>query len=298
MTRRARTACPHRFGAHLSIAGGVSRALEEARRLRCDALQVFVKNQRQWVAPPLREDDVRRWHELRSRGGVGPIVAHATYLINLASADAALRRKSQRTLADELARCDQLAIDGLVVHPGAAGEQSRTRALRRVAESIDTIFSRHPHLRTPLLLELTAGQGTSLGCTFEELAEIIARVAEPQRLGVCIDTCHALAAGYDLRSPAGYAAMIEAAAGTVGLERIRCWHVNDSLHPLGSRRDRHAHIGHGHVGSAGFRNVLGDRRFVGLPMILETPKGTDHRGREWDKRNLAALRRIATRALR
>lgn len=288
----------HRFGAHLSIAGGVANALREARRLRCDTVQVFVKNQRQWQAPPLKPQDVADWHALRDSGAIEPVVAHATYLINLASADPALRRKSRQALADELTRCDLLAIPYLVVHPGAAGEQPRTRALERVAASIDAIYGSRPALRAVLLLEITAGQGTSLGRTFEELAEIIARLAEPQRVGVCIDTCHAFAAGYDLTREAGYAAMIEAVRATVGLERIRCWHFNDSLHPLGSRRDRHAHIGHGHIGTAGFRNVLADPRFCGLPMILETPKGTDERGREWDKRNLERLRRIAGRVRR
>jgi len=250
MDRPAPPAPRHRFGAHLSIAGGVAHALREARRLRCDTVQVFVKNQRQWSAPPLKPQDVAAWHALRDSNTIEPVVAHATYLINLASADATLRKRSREALADELARCDVLEIPYLVVHPGAAGDQPRTRALRRVAESIDAIYRRRPELRAMLLLEITAGQGTSLGCTFEELAEIIAHLAEPRRVGVCIDTCHAFAAGYDLTQAAGYAVMIAAARETVGLERIRCWHLNDSLHPLGSRRDRHAHIGCGHIVSA------------------------------------------------
>jgi deoxyribonuclease-4 len=284
----------HRFGAHLSIAGGVHNALAEAETLACDVLQVFVKNQRQWQAPPIREDVLAAWRQARAeRPGFGPVVAHATYLINLAAADEKLWSQSKRAFTDELHRCDQLDVAYLVVHPGAAGEQPRPQALRRVAMALNDIFTQAPQLRAMPLLELTAGQGTALGRTFAELGEIIVQLDDPERVGVCIDTCHAFAAGYDLRTIAGYAAMTAEAHATVGLDRIRCWHLNDSKTPYDSRRDRHEHIGAGYIGDAGFRHVLRDPRFRGVPMILETPKGARTAEESWDQANLNRLRALA-----
>lgn len=284
------------IGAHMSIAGGVHRALEAARRYRCDTVQLFVKNQRQWRAAPLRCDDVERWFALLAAPGFGPPVAHATYLINLASPDRTLLARSRRAFAEELRRCQTLQIPYLVVHPGSATGSSPARALARVARSLDYVFDRHPGLSVMPLLETTAGQGTVLGRTFAELGEIIAQVQEPGRIGVCIDTCHVFAAGYDLRTVRGYHDMVACANRAFGLDRVRCWHLNDSRHGLGSRRDRHTHIGAGCLGLAGFRHVLGDARFARIPMIIETPKGRDERGRDWDAVNLARLRRIAARA--
>lgn len=291
--------CParrHCFGTHLSIAGGVHNAIAAALRLRCDTVQVFVKNQRQWRAPPLDTDDVARWHELAATPGFGPAIAHATYLINLASPDRALARRSRGALVEELRRCETLNIPYLVVHPGSATDGQRGRGVVRVARALDRVFEVHPEFRTMTLLESTAGQGMGLGATLEELADIIGAVREPDRVGVCLDTCHVFAAGYDLRTPDKYAALITAAARTVGLDRIRCWHVNDSRGDCGSRLDRHEHIGRGQIGAAGFRNLLRDPHFVGVPMILETPKGTDDAGRDFDRLNLQRLRRMAARA--
>lgn len=289
---------PQRFGAHLSIAGGMHHAIREALRLKFDTVQVFVKNQRQWRAAPIKPDDLERWRELLGTPGFGPVVAHATYLINLASSDDVLHAKSRRAFAEELQRCQTLAIPYLVVHPGAAGSQMPERASARVAAALNRIFREHPDLRTMPLLETTAGQGTTLGSSFEELGAIIARLDEPQRVGVCVDTCHVFAAGYDIRDPAKYAAMVAEARRAVGLKRIRCWHLNDSKGACGSRRDRHEHIGRGQIGSAGFRNLLSDRRFHGLPMILETPKGQTETGRDWDRVNIQRLRTIASRAIK
>lgn len=283
----------HRFGAHLSIAGGVHNAIIAAQKMRFDAVQVFVKNQRQWSAPPLSEDAVAAWHERLPRDDFGPPVAHATYLINLASADKSLWTRSQKAFADELQRSDTLAIPYLVVHPGAAGESPRDEALKRVARAIDQIYEDAPELRTMVLLETTAGQGTSLGNTFAELGAIIDAVAEPERIGVCIDSCHVFAAGYDIRDADALAAMVQEIDDTVGLDRVRCWHLNDSKNPLGSRVDRHEHIGQGCLGNVAFRNILAEPSFDGLPMILETPKGEDDRGRDYDKLNIQRLRRLA-----
>jgi deoxyribonuclease-4 len=298
LRRPAKGARRHRFGAHLSIAGGMHHALLEARSLKFDALQVFVKNQRQWRAAPFQPDDLARWHELLASSRVAPVVAHATYLINLASGDDALHARSRDAFAEELARCQTLSIPYLVIHPGAAGDQSPKQAVARVAAALNHIFRAQPHVETVPLLETTAGQGTALGRSFTELGEIIQLLDEPQRVGVCADTCHVFAAGYDIRDPKAYRRMISEARRTVGLERIRCWHLNDCRGACGSRTDRHAHIGHGRIGIAGFRNLLGDRRFRGLPMILETPKGANAKGRDWDRVNVQRLRTIATQESR
>lgn len=283
----------HVFGAHLSIAGGVHHALLAAQALRCDCVQVFVKNQQQWAAAPLKPEVLTAWHKLRQAAPDMPVVAHATYLVNLASARKSLWEQSRRAFAEELRCCDALEIPYLVVHPGAAGEAPVSAAIGRVAAALNRIFAESPDLRCMPLLETTAGQGTTLGRTFEELGAIIAQVEEPRRVGVCVDTCHVFAAGYDIRSPHGYARMMKAAAAAVGLRQIRCWHLNDSRGELGRRLDRHAHIGLGQIGMAGFRNLLRDEAMCGLPMILETPKGQDERGREWDTVNLQRLRRCA-----
>ena len=250
------------------------------------------------MRPRLDPADVERWHELRQSRALADVVAHATYLINLASADGVLYERSRQAFAEELLRCDILAIPYLVVHPGAAGEQPREDAIGRVAAALDDIFDHHPDLCAMPLLETTAGQGTALGSSFHELAAIIDRMRQPERVGVCIDTCHVFAAGYDIRDPDGYAAMIAEARRTVGLKRIRCWHLNDSKGPCGAHLDRHEHIGRGQIGTAGFRNVLGDRRFRGLPMVIETKKGENAKGREWDVVNVQRLRTIATRTVR
>ncbi len=286
------------FGAHMSIAGGVHNALRDAQRLCCQTVQVFVKNQRQWTAPPLAPDDVAQWRTLAERSGLAPLVAHATYLINLASPDRTLWRKSVDAFVDELRRCAQLGIDYLVVHPGAAMDAPRIDAVRRVARALTDAREQLAGAAVMPLLETTAGQGTTLGSTFEELAEILEHVDDPEQVGICMDTCHVFAAGYDIRDAGQYAAMVESIDRTVGVSRVRCWHLNDSKGACGSRLDRHEHIGHGQIGTAGFRNVLGDPRFAGLPMILETPKGENANGREWDRVNLQRLRTIATRVQR
>ena len=271
-------------------------ALLAAEEVGCDALQVFVKNQRQWQAKPFESEQLDQWHAELEKQPDLPIVAHASYLINLGTDDQTLSEKSRAALLDELQRCDQLAIPGLVLHPGAAGEQTTNAAIQRVAKALDAVHKQGADVRCQVLLETTAGQGTTLGRTFEELGAIIDLLKEPERVGICIDTCHVFAAGYDIRSEEGYTVMMDTAAATVGLERIRCWHFNDSVGTLGSHKDRHAHIGEGELGKAGFRTVLADERMDGIPMILETPKGTDDAGKDWDKRNLRCLRLMASQA--
>ncbi len=278
----------------MSIAGGLHNAFAEARRVGCDCMQVFVKNQRQWRAKPLADEDVRLWNEAAGRSGVAPVVAHDTYLINLASPDDALWNRSIEAFVDELTRCERLGIPHLVTHPGSHVGAGEAYGLRRVARALNEIHRRTRGFRVRVLLETTAGQGTSLGHRFEHLAAILARVREDERAGVCVDTCHVFAAGYDLISPEGYAATMAELDRAVGLSLVRCFHVNDSQRGRGSRVDRHEHIGKGRLGRAAFRHLVNDPRFGGLPMILETPKGKDARGRDLDRANLATLRRLLT----
>jgi len=276
----------------MSIAGGLHRAFDEAVRVGCDCMQVFVKNQRQWRSTPLTDEAVRLWREAAQRSGINPVVAHDTYLINLASPDDALWHRSIDAFVEELTRCEQLGIRCLVTHPGSHVGAGESHGLRRVARAFDVIHRRTRGIHVRTLLETTAGQGTSLGHRFEHLAEILGSVREPERLGVCVDTCHVFAAGYELRSPDGYEATMRELDRLIGLDRVGCLHVNDSQRERGSRVDRHAHIGRGKLGRAAFRNVVTDPRFLGLPMILETPKGMDARGRNLDRVNLATLRRL------
>jgi deoxyribonuclease-4 len=277
-----------KLGAHMSIAGGVSHALDSAAAVKSNAVQVFTKNNRQWGGPPVDPADVARWHEQMPALGVDYAVSHATYLINLASPKDDIWQKSRRAHQDELHRAHAYGIPHVVLHPGAHTGSGEAAGIQRVADALNRIHAETPeYADTMTLLELTAGQGTTLGYTFEQLAEIIDLVEEKERVGICIDTCHALAAGYDFRTPEGYAEMMAAIERTVGLARAQCWHFNDSLHGCNSRRDRHAHIGEGEVGLEGFRRILNDPRWDGVPMLLETPKDEDNDGN--DAHNLATL---------
>ncbi|MCA9242853.1 MAG: deoxyribonuclease IV [Phycisphaerales bacterium] len=282
-----------RLGSHLSIAGGMRHAIEASLELGFNTLQVFVKNQRQWRAAPFQTDDLAKWHELLAANpGFGPVVAHATYLINLASADDALREKSRDAFTEELSRCDTLGIPYLVVHPGAAGTQPVEEATRRVAASLDEVYLTQPGLRCMTLLETTAGQGTTLGRSMTELGAIISATRSKDRIGVCVDTCHVFAAGYDIRDEAAWNDMLSEADDAFGLDRVRCWHMNDSKGACGSRLDRHAHIGAGEIGLEGFRRVLAEPRFAELPLLMETPKDEDGRSHDLDRMNADKLYRL------
>jgi deoxyribonuclease-4 len=284
-----------RFGSHLSIAGGLHNALLEAVELGCDCLQIFTKNQRQWKAKPLSDDNIKEWHRVRRRTKIRPVVAHATYLINLAASDPDNRRKSIDAFADELDRSEKLGLIGLVVHPGAHLGDGETQGLDRIVESLDEIHARQPVLKVKTLLETTAGQGTTLGYRLQHLAYLIERVEDPARMGVCLDTAHLFEAGYDFRSEAGYKQMMKELTDQFDIRRVRCIHVNDSATELGSRVDRHAHIGKGHIGSRGFRHLVNDRRLARAAKILETPKGRNEKGRPFDRVNLERLRRMVVR---
>src|SRR5512145_614625 len=263
---------PMKFGAHMSIAGGLYKAFGLGERAGCDTIQIFSKNQQQWRAKPLDEQDIARFKAEQLRSGLGPVVVHDSYLINLASPDDTLWEKSIAAFGDELERCALLGIPYLVTHPGAHVGSGEEVGLQREAIALRRLFAAGAGIGVTVLLETTAGQGTCLGYRFEHLARLIELVEFQDRLGICVDTCHLLAAGYEIRTIEGYATTFETFDRIVGLDRIKVFHVNDSQKDLGSRVDRHAHIGEGCIGVEGFSLLVNDSRFSGLPMILETPK--------------------------
>ena len=260
------------FGAHMSAAGGLPRAVERAVVHGCDALQVFTKNAIQWRGRPLATGEVREFRARLRAARIRPVVSHASYLINLATADPVLRRQSMEAMADEIDRAEALGLRVVVLHPGCSTSGRPERGLELVADALVDLLRDRPRGRAMVLLEQTAGQGTALGATFEQLAAIIDRTRRDQRVGVCLDTCHLLAAGYDLTSDSGYQETFDRFARIVGFERLRVVHVNDSQRPLGSRVDRHAHIGQGYLGVESFRRLVNDPRLAGIPLVLETPK--------------------------
>lgn len=282
------------FGAHMSISGGHHLAIDRALASEMSAFQLFTKNQRQWKASPIDPAAAERFRESWAGCGMTHLVAHDSYLINVGSPDDELWAESRAALEDELGRCDLLGVPYLVSHPGAHVNSGVDAAIARIAEAIDRTHDALPDGTAMILLETTAGQGTTIGRTFEELAAIIDKVSDTSRVGVCFDTCHAFAAGYELRTPEGYAETMRAFDETVGLDRIKAFHLNDSKGGLGSRKDRHAHIGEGELGLDAFRNLVNDPRFAGLPGIMETPKDADDDGN--DIRNMAALRALIAAA--
>ncbi|MGH2557795.1 MAG: deoxyribonuclease IV [Thermomicrobiales bacterium] len=277
------------FGSHMSIAGGCDLALTRAAALEIAACQLFTKNASQWRAKPLDPAVIERFHAQRAATGMRHLVAHDSYLINIASPADELWEKSRLALMEELDRCDQLGVPYLVSHPGGHMGSGEEVGIRRVAEAINRIHDERPDGASVLLLETTAGQGTALGRTFEEIAGILSLVEDKQRAAVCLDTCHIFGAGYDLRDQATYDATINSFDEVIGLGQVKVIHLNDSKKALGSRVDRHAHIGEGELGLSAFELLVNDQRLAGLPGILETPKGDND---EDDRRNLATLRSL------
>jgi deoxyribonuclease IV len=280
------------LGAHQSIAGGYFKAVETAHRFKCDCVQVFTKNNNQWYAKELTDEDVQLFQGKLAEFGVTHPLAHDSYLINLASPDPALWKKSVDSFVMEMLRADRLGIPYLVTHPGAHTTSSEAEGIAAVVRALDEVHRQTRGIKTKCLLENTAGQGSCLGCKFEQLAAMIDGVKDPDRLGVCIDTCHTFAAGYPLGTEKEYKTTMKALDKAVGLELVKAFHVNDSLKPLGSRVDRHAHIGKGMIGKEAFRLLVNDRRFKKVPMYLETPKGDAKEQAEgkFDKMNLRTLR--------
>jgi len=280
-----------RLGAHMSIAGGPANALRRGHSIHCDAIQMFTRNANQWVSKDLTAEQVAEFHEARRETGIDEVVAHSSYLINLATPDDALARKSYAALLTELERCAQLGIDRYVLHPGSHRAAGEEEGLRRVGEALNQALAATDD-SVSILLENTAGQGSALGHSLEHLAWLLEHCAPTRRLGVCFDTAHALAAGYALGDVSAYEGFWQRFEALIGRERLRCIHLNDSKSELGSRVDRHAHIGEGHVGLETFRLLVNDGRLYHAPMLLETPKDKDL---SEDIRNLATLRGLVGR---
>jgi deoxyribonuclease-4 len=286
-----------RLGAHMSVAGGLPLAVDRAVVHGCAALQIFAKNANQWRGRIVPPQEVRAFRAKVKASGIRPIVSHASYLINLATTNAALRKQSLDAMGDELDRAEALGLLGVVLHPGCYTAGSEAEGLELIADSLLALLRERRRGKTMVLLEQTAGQGTALGATFEQLASIIAKMNDHARVGVCLDTCHLLAAGYDICSAEGYATTFKQFGRLVGFERLKVFHLNDSKKPLGSRVDRHEHIGQGCLGLEPFRRIVNDRRFRGLPMLLETPKTgvrspTQIQIDPLDQRNLNTLRQL------
>ena len=275
----------------MSIAGGCDRAVVAAHDVGFQTLQVFTKNSNQWNAPALTSEQAGAFRQALERTGIRDPVAHSSYLINLASPDDALWKRSIEAMVVEMQRCHQLGIGDLVVHPGAHMGRGEETGLRRIALAIDELHRRTQDLGVTIDLETTAGQGSSLGYRFDHLQSILELVTHPRRLGVCVDTCHIFAAGYSLDRPGRYDETIKQLDGTIGINRLRVWHLNDSSRECGSRVDRHAGIGAGKMGLEPFRHLVNDLRFRHLPMILETPKGIED-GEDLDARNLRILKQL------
>ena len=276
------------LGAHISIAGGLHKAFSRGEDVGCTAIQIFTKNANRWQAKALQEQDIQAFKEAWKASGIQSVIAHDSYLINLGTPKNELWEKSQKALSDEVERCEQLGIPSLVMHPGSHVGSGEEEGLRRVAQAFDHIHQQCEGYSTKILVETTAGQGTNLGHRFEHLAKIFELVQQPERLGVCFDTCHVFAAGYELRTEAGYIETIESFDTLIGLERLKVIHLNDSLKSLGARIDRHQGIGEGEIGLEGFRFLMNDPRLREIPMILETPKGENPTAS--DRENLRRLR--------
>lgn len=280
------------LGAHLSISGGLHKAAEAAAELGCDTVQLFTRNASQWNARPLGDDEIRAFRQAVAAARVKFPTAHDSYLINLASPDPDLYERSLNAFAHELERAEALGLSYLVMHPGAHMGSGEEAGLARVIAALDVIHVRCAGFKTQVLIETTAGQGSTLGHRFEHIAAILQGVRDPDRLGVCLDTCHVFAAGYRLSTPRGFSRTFQRFADVIGLEHLRLFHLNDSAKPFNSRVDRHAGLGLGEIGLECFRRIVRDKRFKDLPMILETPKENDA-GEAMDPVNLAILRGFA-----
>ncbi|HEX9024347.1 MAG TPA: deoxyribonuclease IV, partial [Geobacteraceae bacterium] len=261
------------LGAHMSISGGIHLAPGRGVEAGCGVIQVFTQNANQWRGKPVSDSDARLFREKREESGLRDIVSHDIYLINLAAAPGEIREKSLTGFREEMERCSRLGIDKIVMHPGSHLGEGEETGIKRICEAFDQLLEEVKEFGGEILLEATAGQGTNLGYRFEQLRAIIDGAAFPHRFAVCYDTCHTFAAGYDITTQDGYAKIFAEFDRIIGLERLRCFHMNDAKKGLGSRVDRHEHIGRGTMGLEGFRLLMNDPRFAKIPKILETPKG-------------------------
>ncbi len=283
-----------KLGAHMSIAGGYYKAIDAAAELQMDVVQLFTKNNNQWAAKPITDQEVEVFSSHLKSTGVSNPLSHASYLINLASPKEELWNKSIDGMSVEWQRAEQLGLDGVVMHPGAFVESTEELGMQRIVDAIHQIFERVEPKHAWLLLENTAGQGSCLGWSMEQLAWLLERTGETMKVGVCLDTCHAHAAGYDFSTESGFKAWEREAKKLGVLEAIRALHLNDSKKGCGSRVDRHEHIGHGSIGRDGFARVLKHKVLKQWPMYLETDKGQNDDGEDWDTANLRELRHLAS----
>ncbi|HCY87492.1 MAG TPA: deoxyribonuclease IV [Desulfobacteraceae bacterium] len=281
----------HFFGAHFSVAGGLENALYRAQELNCDAAQIFTKNARTWKDPELTREQVTRFDNARKKTGITRIFSHCTYLINIASTEPEKLKKSVSVLRAEMARSGTLGLKGVVLHPGAHLGRGTEAGLETARSSLNAVLSLDDGWFPELLIETTAGAGTCLGSRFEEIGQLIRSLDRPEAVGVCLDTSHVFAAGYDLRTTAALNGTLDAFHRHIGMQRLKLIHANDSIPSLGSRKDRHTHIGAGLIGRSGFGALMTDNRLKFLPVILETPKEAD--GADMDEINLNSLRELA-----
>ena len=277
------------IGAHVSIAGGVSQSLARGRQIGCDCIQIFTKSTRQWASKPYPKEEIEAFKSAQAETGIRMVVAHDSYLLNLGAPDEKLRQRSVEGLIDELERCEALGVPFLIAHPGSHVGSGEEAGIKTIAHSIDQAHKSCAGFKSRLALEITAGQGSNLGYSFEQMERIFDAVKENARLRLCFDTEHAFAAGYDLRSREGYERTFAELDQYVGIKRLVAFHLNDSLKPFHSRVDRHEHIGKGHLGTGTFRRLLHDSRFFGLPMCLETEPGPEMKDIAKD---LATLRHL------
>jgi deoxyribonuclease-4 len=263
------------FGAHMSIAGGLTNAIKHIQKIDGAALQIFTKNQRQWFVKPLTEDEIEDFHAAWREWGENPIASHDSYLINLANPGKEAATRSVNAFADEIKRCAQLGIPYLIMHPGSHVGEGVSAGLATLTANLDIAIEKAASTTVTILLETTAGQGSGLGVTFQELAHILEHSRHEKQFGICYDTCHTFAAGYDIRTPESYQKTFDEFDKIIGIERLKFFHLNDAKKGLGSRVDRHQHIGKGEIGLAGFSHLINDPRFSNHPMVLETPKEKD-----------------------
>jgi deoxyribonuclease-4 len=283
------------LGAHMSISGGLERAFLRGKNTGCRAIQIFTRNPTQWKAKPLSSKDIEAFKKARRQTSIEPVSAHDSYLINLASPRSDIREKSLIALAEEMDRADALGIPYLVMHPGAHLGEGEKIGLRRISEGLNSLLERRADAAVKILLETTAGQGTNLGYRFEHLAEIFYHTGAQGDLGICLDTCHLFAAGYDFRTPPTYSCLMQDLDSTIGLGRLKVVHVNDAKKGLGSKVDRHAHPGRGFIGKTAFSLFLQDPLLKDLPFLIETPKGRNQAGEDWDAVNLRYLESLMER---
>lgn len=280
------------LGAHMSISGGLHLAIDRAVAAGCNVVQIFTRNSNQWKGKPVTEAAAATFRAAFAASGLYEVVSHDIYLINLAAPPGETRDKSLAAFRDELETCARLGIRKIVMHPGSHLADSPQAGLSRVVEAFDRLFAEVPQFEGKVLIETTAGQGSNLGRTFEEIGAIISGSRFSDRFGVCFDTCHTFAAGYDTATESGYQDTMAQFDRLIGLDRLHCFHLNDSKKGLGSRVDRHEHIGKGTLGLNPFRFILNDPRFAGVPKILETPKGDNE---EMDAVNLGVLRGLISK---